>query len=497
METGPGHIQIGTVMEAYFIGIDVGTQGVRVLLTNEKGHAKASAEKVLPLTEKSREEQSPQQWWQACEACLQEMMHAVMEEMDTNLIRAVSVTSTSGTVIPLDENNEPIHHALMYSDPRSVEEGRLSKAAAQTFHAHGYTGFNASSGLSKMVWFVRHFPEESLRIKTWIHATDYIIGKLCGNFETTDFTNALKSGFDVSEARWPAYIHEQLPLKKEWLQHVVPSGTVIGTLVPHLAEKLGIREIQVVAGMTDGCASQVASGAVSPGDWNTTIGTTLVVKGVTTREIKDPLGRLYSHRHPQGYWMPGGASNTGADWITTRFKDRLVELNQAAAKLIPTSFIAYPLLQAGERFPFISAEARGFAPAGLSDEELFTANMEGVAYLERYAYELIESLSGEKVNAVFTAGGASNSDTWLTIRSNVLNLPIYKCGQVTGAAGAAIVAASETYYHTLTEAAKAMTTVEKKVMPSTQLSDRYERSYQKFIKELVERNFIEPSASTQ
>ncbi|WP_233878124.1 FGGY-family carbohydrate kinase [Dyadobacter sp. CY323] len=484
-------------MDAYFIGIDVGTQGVRVLLTDEKGRAKASAEKVFPLTAKSREEQSPQHWWQACELCLQEMMDAVKAELDTDLIRAVSVTSTSGTVIPLDENNDPIHNALMYSDPRSADEGKLCREIAEKFHPHGYTGFNASSGLSKMVWFVNHFPEKASRIRTWIHATDFIIGKLCGNFGITDFTNALKSGFDVNEARWPAYIHEQLPLKKEWLQQVVPSGTVIGNIMPSLTGKLGLPEIQVVAGMTDGCASQVASGAVSPGDWNTTIGTTMVVKGVTTREIKDPRGRLYSHRHPQGYWMPGGASNTGADWITNRFKDRLAELNEAAAKLVPTPFTAYPLLQAGERFPFISAEARGFAPDGLSDEELFTANMEGVAYLERYAYELIENLSGEKVNAVFTAGGGSNSDTWLTIRANVLNLPIYKCGQVTGAAGAAVVAASETYYQTLTDAAKAMTHIEKKVVPTEQLADKYKLGYQRFIQELGERNYIEQSVSPQ
>jgi sugar (pentulose or hexulose) kinase len=484
-------------MEAYFIGIDVGTQGVRVLLMDRTGFVKASAEKVFPLTEKSREEQSPQLWWQACESCLKEMMDVFSTETDTNLIQAVSVTSTSGTVIPLNQNDEPLHDAIMYSDPRSAEEGRLCRETAEKFHPQGYTGFNASSGLSKMVWFANHFPEKTAQIKTWVHATDFIIGKLCGNYGITDYTNAFKSGFDVNETRWPAYIHEQLPLKKEWLQQVVPSGTVIGTILPALAESLGLPEIRVVAGMTDGCASQVASGAVSPGDWNTTIGTTLVVKGVTTREIKDPLGRLYSHRHPQGYWMPGGASNTGADWITNHFKDRLAELDQAAARLTPTDFTAYPLQQAGERFPFVCPEARGFAPEGLSDEELFTANMEGVAYLERYAYELIEDLSGEHVKAVFTAGGASNSDTWLAIRALVLNRPIYKCGQVTGAAGAAIVAASGTYYRTLTGAAKAMTHIEKKVLPIAQLADRYEIGYRKFIKELGKRNYIEHSVSPQ
>jgi sugar (pentulose or hexulose) kinase len=315
-------------------------------------------------------------------------------------------------------------------------------------------------------------------------------GKLSGNYRVTDYTNALKSGYDVKNDVWPVYLFEQLPLKNAWMQAVVPSGKPIGKLLPALAKALELPEIMVVAGMTDGCASQVASGAVRPGDWNTTIGTTLVVKGVTKQELKDPEGRLYSHRHPEGYWMPGGASNTGADWVTASFSDHLAELTQAAVKLIPTSFIAYPLRQQGERFPFISAQARGFAPEGLSDSELFTANMEGVSYLERYAYELIETLSGETVRAVYTAGGASNSDVWLTIRSSVLKRPVYKCAQVTGAVGAAILAASQTHFSSLTEAVQAMTHVEKTVKPSAELMSAYDAGYQRFVGALREKGFI-------
>lgn len=484
-------------MEALFLGIDVGTQGVRVVLMNQNGDVKASAQKSFELTASSREEQSPQHWWESCFSCLKEIAIFVAEKMDHKNILSVSVTSTSGTVIPLDQNNDPLHRALMYSDLRSEAEGVLCKKTAQRYNPDGYTGFNASSGLSKIVWFVNHFPEKAARIRTWVHATDFIIGKLCGNFRITDYTNALKSGFDVSMGIWPEYIHEHLPVKREWLQEVVLSGTVVGTLLPELAKTLGLSAVKVVSGMTDGCASQVASGAVNPGDWNTTIGTTLVVKGVTVREINDPLGRLYSHRHPEGYWMPGGASNTGADWITAGFSQNLTELNTAAARLIPTSESVYPLIQQGERFPFISKEARGFAPQGLSSETLFTASMEGVAYIERIAYELVEALSGENVRAIFTAGGASNSDTWLTIRANVLNKPVYKCGQISGASGAAILAASATHYRTLREAAKAMTHVEKVVEPSAELVEKYEKAYQVFVQELIKRNYIQDSVLTK
>lgn len=459
-------------------------------MLDEAGHTIGSSEKVFPLTPHSREEQSPALWWDSVWECLQKLLTDARKSIDLNAIKAVSVTSTSGTVIPLDEQNEPLHDALMYSDTRPAAEGKYCREIAERHHPEGYTGFNASSGLSKMVWYSNHFTEQAARIKTWIHATDFIIGKLCGDYSVTDYTNALKSGFDVGAGEWPSWLTEHLPLRKEWLQKVVPSGTHIGTLMPDLAAKLGIPRIQIIAGMTDGCASQIASGAVQPGDWNTTIGTTLVVKGVTVQEIRDPEGRLYSHRHPEGYWMPGGAGNIGADWVSAGFADDLPTLTEAAANLIPTGLIAYPLLQQGERFPFIAPQARGFEPANTSRAAAFAANMEGVAFVERYAYEMIESLSGEEVNAVYTAGGGSNSDVWLTIRANVLNRPVHKCGNATGAAGAAIVAAAGSHFGTLTEAARAMTRIEKTIHPEQALTKAYAAQYDNFIQTLTEKGSI-------
>lgn len=477
-------------MHSYFLGVDVGTQGVRVVLLDDTGNTIGTSEKVFPLTPHSREEQSPALWWESVRECLQNLVVSVRKSIDLNAIKAVSVTSTSGTVIPIDEHNEPLHNALMYSDTRPAAEGKYCREIAGRLHPEGYTGFNASSGLSKMLWYYNHFTEKAALIRTWVHAADFIIGKLCGDYSVTDYTNALKSGFDVGTGEWPAWLTEHLPLRREWLQKVVPSGTPIGQMLPELSQSLGLGQVQVIAGMTDGCASQVASGAVQPGDWNTTIGTTLVVKGVTIHEVRDPEGRLYSHRHPEGYWMPGGAGNIGADWVSAGFADDLSALTQAAASLIPTGLIAYPLLQQGERFPFIAPQARGFAPLNASRAATFTANMEGVAFVERYAYEMIESLSGEEVNAVYTAGGGSNSDVWLTIRANVLNRPVHKCGNVTGAAGAAIVAASGAHFKTLSEAARAMTRIEKTVHPEPALAEAYALQYRNFIQTLTEKGFL-------
>jgi sugar (pentulose or hexulose) kinase len=120
----------------------------------------------------------------------------------------------------------------------------------------------------------------------------------------------------------------------------------------------------------------------------------------------------------------------------------------------------------------------------------YAACMEAVAYVERLAYERIEELSGEKVNQVFTAGGASSSDTWLRIRASVLQKPIRKMENVQGANGAAILAASQTYYSSLAEAAEAMTRMEKLIQPEIALIPAYENSYHRFINTLKEKKYL-------
>lgn len=477
-------------MGPYFIGIDIGTQGARVVLIDAEGNIASAAEEIFPLNSKSRDEQSPLVWWDICSTLLKRLLTTANIDRYKDIL-AITVTSTSGTVIPLDAAHQPLHDAIMYSNQCAIKQAEESTAAALKYYNKGYTTFNFSSGLAKMVWFGETYPDKAKKIANWIHAADFITGKLTNIWGITDYTNALKSGYDIDTYEWPDYLYTKLPLRKEWLPEVVPSGTVIGKISNQIALELGLpNTVQVTVGITDGCASQVASGAINLGDWNTTIGTTMVIKGVTEKEVLDSSGSIYNHRHPDGYWMPGGASNTGADWVTNEFGDDLMDLNRQAHAHIPTGFIAYPLRQHGERFPFISPIARGFEPSGLTKIERFVANMEGVAYIERYAYELITFLSKENVNAIYTAGAGSNSDAWLTIRSNVLNKPIYKMRHISGAVGAAIVAASKTYFNTLVEAVKNLTQVDKRVDPQQDLVEKYETNYNKFLGTMKNKGYI-------
>lgn len=478
--------------EAIFIGIDIGTQGMRIMaVTNDGSIAASDSHKFSLMSEHIREEQSPELWWNYTLRSLQK----VTEELNTlgvlHQVVAISVTSTSGTVIPLDRHYNPLHHALMYSDARSTKEALICREASRQDGGADYTPFEPSYGLPKIVWFAKQFPEKAEQVYLWCHPTDFILGKLSNQWGCTDYTNALKTGFNLVTEKWPDYLQKELDLPSFWFPQVVPSGTVLGTLSAEISELSHLPEtIQVVAGLTDGCASQMASGSLKPGEWNTTIGTTMVIKGVTRNRIMDPLGRLYNHKHPKGYWMPGGASNTGADWISTDFEhDDLHHLNSLAERFIPTGTISYPLKQHGERFPFISQAAQGFDAPNLTKEQLYASRMEGLAYLERLAYELIGELSSEKVQEVYTAGGGSNSEVWLAIRSNVLNKPIYRMEHHEGAIGAAIVAASGTYFSDIESAGRHMLKLSKVVEPGAWV-EQYDEGYYLFIEALKSRGFL-------
>src|SRR5581483_4428230 len=130
---------------------------------------------------------------------------------------------------------------------------------------------------------------------------DYLAGRLTGGPVATDFSHALKTGYDLLGQDWPAAVLDQLGLPVAMLPEVVRPGTRLGSVAAAAAEHTGlVAGTPVLAGMTDGCAAQIAAGALTPGSWNSVLGTTLVLKGVTVERLADPGGAVYSHRHPDG-----------------------------------------------------------------------------------------------------------------------------------------------------------------------------------------------------
>ncbi len=516
-----------------FLGLDVGTQGARVVACTfgDNRHPPTLLQAAQPFPPGTivaglppgHVEQQPAGWWQAATACLRQVVAQVRPES----IRSISVTSTSGTLCLLDGCGEPLLPALMYNDARAGREAaEVQTAGAELAERLGYR-FNASFALAKLLWLARHRPDLLAAARWAVHATDFLVGRLCGVYGVTDSSNALKTGYDVERGDWPAFIAADLGLPTDKLPHVLTPGTVIGAVTPDAAEQTGLPTgALVVAGMTDGCAAQIAAGAVAPGEWNSTLGTTLVLKGVTDQLIRDPLGRIYSHRHPDGYWLPGGASNVGGEILEQRFPGAdLAKLDRQAAQLSPGAWVAYPLARRGERFPFVRPDAEGFlvpfvsqglqstsaaprpgepsaptlrlaspvddqAPIAPTPPELYTAYLEGVAYVEKLAYKTLQRLGANVGDVIRVAGGAARSAAWLQIRADVLQKELWQPAEPGAAMGAAILAACRTHFDGLIPAAQAMVHVKATVAPQTNRAAAYAERYERFRAECVRAGYL-------
>lgn len=467
-------------MEKAFIGLDIGTQGVRGAVITPDGRVLNNCKKgfaALNVSKESgRQEQDPEEWWRTAQAVLLELSDTPAD------ICAAAVDGTSGTLIPLDEQNRPMTNGIMYNDTRSKKQAEwIEEEAGRQQAVFGFC-FNSSYTLPKILWCM----DQGIRAARFVHQTDYIVGKLTEIYDHTDASNALKAGYDLNNNRWPEFVTRLLPEEK--LPKVLPCGYPLGEVSAAGADATGMKKgTPICAGATDGYASALAAGAANPGDWASILGTTLIIKGVTEKRIDDANGIIYSHRHPQGWWMPGGASNVGGRCLNEWFgMDTLDELNQKSSGLAPTGNLIYPLTAKGERFPFVQADFEGFSlmSSGAGEKTVrYLSVLEGVGYVERMCYDSIETMGASVPETIYTTGGGCRSKIWLHTRAAILNRTLKIPAFTDAAAGSAMLAASMVYFNGLSEAAKRMGRIREVIEPDSVKAEIYNEYYQDFVYE--------------
>ena len=472
-----------------FMGIDVGTQGVRCLVADASGQIIAS--KSVPFRQLNIAEhdgwleQSPRHWQAAAEEairCCTEGMKAA--GFAPEALTAISIDGTSGTIVPLDRDHRPLMNGIMYNDPRArAQAAAVHAAMGRCEQKMGYA-FGASFSLPRILWIRENLPGVYEQTAVFAHQADYVAGLLCGEFAVSDYSNALKTGYDLLDGEWPREIETALGIDADKLPRIVRPGAPIARVSALAAERLGLsRQTWVVGGSTDGYASALAAGAVRSGSWASIIGTTFVLKGVTERLVIDPNGSSYSHRLPSGEWLLGGAGNIGGRTLNACAEGRsFEELDAVSAALIPTGVRCYPLPGRGERFPFVKPDCEPFYVGDLFGGRLYPAVMEGVGFAEKLAYERMLTL-GCPVGAVInTTGGACRSDLWLRIRASILDRQLKVPRVVDAAMGSVLLAASSMQegYGSLAQAADGMIVYDKTVDPDPALTGPYAEIYGRF-----------------
>ncbi|MDX8478402.1 FGGY-family carbohydrate kinase [Mesorhizobium sp. VK24D] len=415
------------------VGIDIGTSGSRAVAMRPDFSITARA--AVPLERFGANGRDPEVWWAAVEATLK----ALLSSVDRAAVRAIAVDGTSGTVLPVDGTGRPLAEPLMYNDkvPDDPILAGIARTAPETSAAHG-----ATSGLAKALWFQRQ-PD----VQAVLHQADWIAGQFSGRFDVSDENNSLKTGYDAETRRWPDWIAET-GMRIELLPAVVRPGSVTGRLTASAAGLFGLpREVAVVAGTTDGCASFLATGAAAAGDGVSALGSSLTIKILSERPIFAPRYGIYSHRLGDA-WLAGGASNTGGKVLARHFSlERIVELSAAIDPATETGLDYYPLGTAGERFPIADPLLQPrLLPRPDSDADYLKAMLEGIAAIEALGYQRLAELGAPTLTSVRSVGGGAANAAWTAIRRRKLGvdfLPALSDEAAAGTARLALIGASE------------------------------------------------------
>jgi xylulokinase len=470
------------------LGIDVATAAVRVLAVEVAGGVVvASAEAPLPAPASPHPGELEQPPLHA------EAVRRVLREVSASLgprsagVRALSVTATSGSVVPADPDGRPAGAVLLYADQRGA--GAAARITAATGRPVG-----AASTVARLAWLAARCPRGE-GAGRYLHVADLVVADLTGRL-VTDTSHALKAGIDPVRARWPDDLLAAAGVESAALPELVQSGTVVGEVRRAVADDLGLPPaVRVVAGMTDGCTAQLAAGAVTTGRTAGVLGTTLVLKGVATEEVTGFGGAVYSHLAPDGRWWPGGASNTGAGVLAS--DGGVADLAAAdadSARRGPSPWITYPLAGTGERFPFVRPDATGFllGPGTPSALERHRARLEGVAYVERLGLERLAAL-GVASTDHRVVGGGTRSRTWTTIRASVLGRPVTRPTEPSSAFGAAVLAAAALTGGTPGDTADRMVRAAEVVEPDPAEVGPLEDGYRRLTDELRRRGWLDDS----
>ncbi len=435
-----------TVTSAVFLGIDIGTSGIRASCINANQHeivkhhiSFESQQNVQNINEQFliNNEQNPSNWRLLLNQLLFETSQKLKQLNHDYRISAIAIDGTSSTLLACKKDGSVLSPALMYNDSQSQPQAKIiSRFAPAESAVHG-----ASSSLAKALNLLQRFPQTEL----FCHQADWLAASLTGCYGISDENNCLKLGYDSITQQWPDWLfdnEENAVLAKSSLPQVLAPGSKIGAVKTELIEKYQFAEnCIVVAGTTDSNAAVLATGCNQLGDAVTSLGSTLVVKLFSDKPIFNPDYGIYSHRL-NGHWLAGGASNSGGSVLLQHFtKTQLDEMTPQLKPEQPTGLHYYPLSGTGERFPENDSDKQSkITPRPKSDVKFFQALLEGMANIEAEAYKKLVSLGAVSPKRIFTAGGGARNPAWTKIRAQATGLPVLSATHSDACYGSALLA---------------------------------------------------------
>lgn len=475
----------------YYIGIDLGTSAVKLLLVNGEGNIINTVSKEYPLEmpHEGWSQQNPEDWWSAVLTGLSELTAGI----DKSLVKGIGSGGQMHGLVVLDENDSVIRPAILWNDGRSSEEVKYLNETIGKDKLSEYTANIAFAGFTapKILWMKNNESELFAKIKKIMLPKDYITYMLTGSF-ATDYSDA--SGMllmDVKNKCWSKEMLNICGITEVMVPKLYESYEVCGTLKEDLCERLGFsKDVKVVAGAGDNAAAAVGCGTVTPGKCNLSIGTSGTVFISSDSFGLDPNNALHSFAHANGKYHLMGCMLSAAScnkWLCEEIlgtKDFAKEQAEIEENMLGENSVFFLPYLMGERSPINDTDARGtFVGMSMdtSRADMILAMLEGVAFALRDSIEVAKSI-GCPVSESTLCGGGAKSPLWRKIIANVLGitLKIPQTEEGPGYGGAMLAMVGCGRYSSVENCAKALCSTSAEIVPDALLVEKYNKKYERF-----------------
>ena len=419
-------------MNRYYIGADLGTSALKLLLVDGNGNILNKVSKSYPISfpKPGYSEQSPEDWWNAFVCGI----HELLRKYDASCVKGIGVGGQMHGLVILDQNDEVIRPAILWNDGRTNKQTDYLNNVIGKERLLSCTGNIAFAGFTapKILWVKENENENFAKISKIMLPKDYMNYRLTG-VHCTDYSDA--SGMLLLDCKNKCYSKEMLSIcsvSEDMLPKLYESYETVGTLLPEIAEKLGLsNEVKVVAGAGDNAAAAIGAGTVGVGDCNISLGTSGTVFMPCENFSSAAEGAVHAFCHANGKYHLMSCILSAASCNKWFCEDILGTSDFAAEEKNITLddlgnnhvyFLPYLM---GERSPINDTDARG-AFVGMrmdtSRKDMLLAVLEGVAFAIRENMDIAKEagFKQSEYSVTTVCGGGAKSRIWRHILANVL-----------------------------------------------------------------------------
>lgn len=415
----------------------------------------------------------------------------LVAECDKSQVAGISFGGQMHGLVILDKEDQVIRPAILWNDGRTSEETDYLNQVIGKDKLSEYTANIAFAGFTapKLLWVKNKEPENFAKIEKIMLPKDYLAYKLSG-VHCTDVSDA--SGMlllDVKNRCWSEEMCEICGIRKEQLAQIFESYEVVGTLLPEIAQELGLPgNVKVIAGAGDNAAAAVGTGTVGDGMCNISLGTSGTIFISSRSFCVDSNNALHAFAHADGkYHLMGcmlSAASCNKWWMDDIIGTGDYAAEQAAITKLGENHVFFLPYLMGERSPHNNPNARGTFIGMTMDTtraDMTQAVLEGVAFALRDSFEVARSL-GIHIERTKICGGGAKSPLWKKIMANVLGIKVdmIESEEGPGYGGAILAAVGCGEFASVEEAADKLVKVVGTVEPDPELTAKYEERYQQF-----------------